>query len=74
MKERLKMSKEYDKKYTYYDIYGLCRELDGKTERYMGNGEWKAVDFNAKEYIEEHFMDFNLEANLTKEQYDLLIY
>lgn len=63
----------YDERYTYYDIYGLCRELNGKTERYM-NGEWKEVpNFDAKKYLEEHFMDFNLEANLTEEQYEMLI-
>ncbi|MEE0060241.1 MAG: hypothetical protein UE295_05375 [Acutalibacteraceae bacterium] len=63
----------YDKKYTYYDIYGLCREKDGKTERYI-EGKWEEVpNFNAKKYVEEHFMDFNLEADLTEEQYEMLL-
>ena len=73
-KQKKKNDNEYDERYTYYDIYGLCRELDGKTERYI-KGEWKEIPgFDAEKYVKEQFMDDNLEANLTKEQYDMLIY
>lgn len=62
------MSIEYDPSYRYHEVYGLYRCKDGITERYDGNGKWRKVDVDIEEYIADHFMDDNIEKNLTKEQ------
>lgn len=60
--------KKYDASYRYHEVYGLYRYKDGVTERYDGNDKWRKVDIDIEEYIADHFMDDNIEKNLTKEQ------
>ena len=42
-----------DTKYEYFDMAtGICRSSGQKTERYMGDGQWKEITFNPYEHMD----------------------